>query len=107
MKLTDLDTFLNDSIDLPRTTTLFRENGLRAVLFYLKSGEGLPEHHTAGAITVQCLKGHALFSAGGERVPLKPNWLLSLAPGVSHSLIAHHDTLLLVTISEQIRTEAA
>jgi hypothetical protein len=37
-----------------------------------------------------------------ERVEMTPALLISLAPGVPHTLIAHQDTVLLVTISEQI-----
>ena len=99
---TNLDPFLNDTAGLGRTTTLFRENGLRTLLLDLKTGEQIPEHQTRGAITVHCLKGEAIFVSGDERVELRPAVLLSLGPGIPHSLVAQEDTLLLVTISEQI-----
>jgi quercetin dioxygenase-like cupin family protein len=98
----DLHSFLSDTAGLGRTTTLFRENGLRTLLLHLKSGEQVPEHQTRGAITVHCLKGEAIFSSGDERVELRPDLLLSLAPGMPHSVAAQQDTLLLVTMSEQV-----
>ncbi|MCU1292791.1 MAG: cupin protein [Bryobacterales bacterium] len=98
----DLSSFSTDTAALGRTTTLFRENGLRTLLLHLKAGEQIPEHQTRGAITVQCLKGAAIFLSGDERADLRTGLLLSLAPGIPHSVAAHEDTLLLVTISEQI-----
>ena len=102
MNQIDLRSFLTDSAALPKSTTLVRENGLRTLLLHLKDGEGLPEHHTKGAITVECLKGKVTFLAGEEKVELAPGLLISLAPGKPHSLTAGEDSLLLVTISEQI-----
>src|SRR6478752_7444016 len=98
----NLQDFLGDTAKLPRTTTLLRENGLRTLLLHLKAGEQIPEHQTRGAITVHCLKGEATFLSGDERAELRPNLLLSVAPGIPHSVAAQQDTLLLVTISEQI-----
>lgn len=98
----DLQRFLSDTTGLGRTTTLFRENGLRTLLFHLNAGEQIPEHQTRGAISVHCLQGEAIFWSGDERAELKPGLLLSLAPGMPHSVTAQQDTLLLVTVSEQI-----
>ena len=98
----DLHSFLGDTAGLGRTTMLFRENGLRTLLLHLKAGEQIPEHQIKSAITVHCLKGEATFLSGDQRAELRPGLLLSLAPGASHSVAAQQDTLLLVTISEQI-----
>lgn len=97
----ELHSVIADAAVLPRTTTLIRENGLRALLLRLKSGEQIPEHQTRGAITVQCLSGEAIFSSDNEQVKLTPASLISLAPGAPHSVAAELETLLLVTISEQ------
>ncbi len=103
MKQVDLHSFLNDATTLPRTTTLVREEGLRTLLLHLKAGEQIPEHQTRGAIIVQCLAGHVSF-ASDDRVDLTPGLLVSLEPGTPHSLNAQEDTLLLVTISEDLAT---
>ena len=103
MNHADLLPVLSDTAGLTRTTTLLSENGIRTLLFHLKAGEQIPEHQTRGAITVHCLKGEAIFLSGDERVELRPALLVSLAPGTPHSVVAQQDTLLLVTVSEQIR----
>ena len=101
MNQTDLGAFLSEGADLPRTTTLLRETGLRTLLLHLKRGETVPQHQTRGAITVHCLRGEARFFAGDQPVKLTPALLISLPPATPHSVTADQDTLLLVTVSEQ------
>lgn len=107
MKHADLNSFLSDTATLVRTTTLFHEAGLRGLLLHLNAGEQIPEHQTRGAIAVHCLKGEAAFYCGDEHVTLRPASLVSLPPAAAHSLTARQDTLLLVTIREQMRDESA
>ena len=107
MNRTDLQEFQLDTAALPRSTTLFREPGLRGLLLHLKPGEEIPEHSTPGAITVQCLKGEVIFAAGDEPMSLRPGGLISLAPAVPHRVAAQQDSLLLVTVREEIRNQAA
>lgn len=102
MSQADLQVYLNDSAGLPRTTPLFREKGLRTLLLHLKAGEQIPEHQTRGAIMVHCLQGEAAFFLFNERIALSPGALISVPPDAAHSLAAQQDTLLLVTMSEQI-----
>lgn len=102
MTLTDLRPLLNSAGDLPRNTPLIRESGLRAMLLHLRAGEEIPEHQNRGAISVQCLQGHVVFFAGGERVELTPGLLISLPPEVDHKLTGQADSVLLVTISEPL-----
>src|SRR3954452_7623906 len=103
----DLHSFLSDTLGLGRTTTLFRENGLRTLLLHLKAGEQIPEHQTRGAITVHCLQGEATFWSGEEQATLRPASLISLAPAAPHRVVAQGDTLLLVTVWEPIRDKPA
>jgi quercetin dioxygenase-like cupin family protein len=102
MNQIDLQAFLSERAELPRTTTLFRETGMRTLLLHLKPGENIPQHQTRGAITVHCLKGEARFFIGDEAIQLRPALLISLPPATPHSVVAEQDTLLLVTVSEQI-----
>lgn len=101
MKQADLNAFSENIADLPRSTMLVQETGLRALLLHLKTGERMPEHQTRGVITVQCLKGEVTFAEGEERIVLRRGLLISVPPGAPHSLIALQDALLLVTLAEQ------
>ena len=107
MKHTDLQAFQNDTTALARATPLFQEHGLRGLLLHLKAGEQIPEHRTQGSISIQSLKGEAIFSSGEEQVTLRPGSLISLAPAIAHRVTAQQDTLLLVTIREEIRNQSA
>jgi quercetin dioxygenase-like cupin family protein len=98
----DLGKFLSDTPALGRSTTVVQEPGLRTLLLHLKAGEHIPEHQARGAITVQCLKGEAIFASGAEQVTLTLGSLISLPPGVPHSVAAQQETLLLVTMCEQV-----
>lgn len=100
MNHVDLESLLAEAGRLPRATTVLRESGLRVLLLSLGPGEQIPEHQTRGAITVQCLRGRAVFSYDGEQVNLRPHWMISLGPAAPHSVKADEHTLLLVTISE-------
>jgi quercetin dioxygenase-like cupin family protein len=108
MTQADLQEFLNKpAAALPRTTTLFREAGLRGLLLHLNAGERIPEHQTRGAIMVQCLAGKGAFLIAGDRVELRQGLLISVPPAVSHSVMAAGDEhlLLLVAVSEPTTPE--
>lgn len=107
MTPTDLANFLSNQADLPRTTTLFRQPGLRTLLLHLNAGERIPEHQTRGAIVIHCLDGEGAFFVGNDRAELRPGSLLSVSPNAAHSVSAAEDQqlLLLVTVSEQIAAE--
>jgi quercetin dioxygenase-like cupin family protein len=107
MSQTDLQGFLRDDTELPRSTTLVQEKGLRTLLLHLAAGEKIPEHQTRGAITVHCLKGEGALVLPDERIGLRPGLLISVPPAAPHSVAADADLLLLVTISEQIPTSSA
>lgn len=103
MNQVNLERLLSDTAALGRATTVVQEPGLRTLLLHLKTDEHIPEHQARGAITVHCLKGEAIFASGAEQVTLRPASLISLAPGSPHSVTAQQETLLLVTMCEQIR----
>jgi len=102
MTPTDLLALVNDTSALGRSTTLSRESGLRTLLLHLKADERIPEHQTRGTLTVQCLLGEATFWMGTESVVLKQGSLISVPPSAPHSVAAQRDTLLLVTVREQL-----
>jgi quercetin dioxygenase-like cupin family protein len=103
MTQADLQTFRNTVSVLPRSTTLFHENGLRTLLLHLKKGERIPEHQTRGAILVHCVDGQGTFSIGNEQTELRPGIVVSVPPAVPHAVAAaeQQHLLVLVTVSGQ------
>jgi quercetin dioxygenase-like cupin family protein len=103
MTWADLEKFRDNTAAFPRTTSLFREPGLRTILLHLNAGENMPEHQTRGAILVHCIAGRGVFAAGGDRTELRPGILVSVPPAAPHSVTAAagEELLLLVAISEQ------
>ena len=95
----DLNSFLQDFQNLPRSTPLSQEPGLRILLLHVKQGEQIPQHHAPGAITVHCLAGSIHFYACDNVAELSPGKLVHLPPQQPHRLEAQAESLLLVTLA--------
>ena len=67
-------------------------------LAILSSGEMLQEHETDGQITVSVIQGSIRFKALGEHVDLAAGGLLTLQPGVRHSVLALEDAAFVITV---------
>jgi quercetin dioxygenase-like cupin family protein len=72
--------------------------GIRVLLMALKPGGRVHEHHADGAITVQGVDGHVEFRVGERAVALTSGRLLTVAPGVPHSVIGVDESALLLTM---------
>ncbi|MEZ4377210.1 MAG: cupin domain-containing protein [Gemmatimonadales bacterium] len=79
--------------------TLIKGDLLRVTMVVLAPGGGIPEHQADGAITVQPLEGAIRFSALGEVHELQAGQLLSLAPGVRHSVTSPDGATFLLTVA--------
>ena len=86
MTQANLHDLVSNRAGLSRTTTLFREPGLRTFLLHLKAGERMPEHQTRGAITIHCVGGKGTFSAAQDEVELRSGVLISVPPALLHSV---------------------
>jgi quercetin dioxygenase-like cupin family protein len=71
---------------------------VRIVLAVLSGGEMLEEHATEGQITVSVIQGTIRFNALDEQVDLIAGGLLTLQPGVRHSVLALEDAAFVVTV---------
>ena len=93
---------INDLIEFKdqkfNTVVLVNEPDMRLVLLCLRAGHQIPEHSTAGSITVQAITGRATFYDGDEPCELFAGSLVRLDAGRSHRVEAHTDTALLVTM---------
>jgi quercetin dioxygenase-like cupin family protein len=80
------------------TTSLLKEPSLQLIRLVLRAGEGMPEHHVDGAITLHCLEGQAEVGLPGRSCALGAGQLVMIEGGVPHTVQALSDTSLLLTI---------
>jgi quercetin dioxygenase-like cupin family protein len=78
--------------------TIAKQPGIRVVLIAFKTGGRMDEHHAKAAITVHALEGQVEFAIGEMTATLRPGSLLTVGPGVPHSVTATADSAVLLTI---------
>ncbi len=81
-----------------RTRTLIKTEDLEVLWLVLPEGKEIPVHSAPGRITVHCVEGRVAFTAIRGTADLSPGQLLYLEPREPHSLLAHEDSSLLVTL---------
>jgi quercetin dioxygenase-like cupin family protein len=89
---------LGDSLAGSVTHSLLKTPSLQLMRLVLKAGAGLPEHSVSGAITVQCLEGEAVLSAGPRQCHLHAGQLVMLQGHEPHAVRAVTNSSLLVTV---------
>jgi quercetin dioxygenase-like cupin family protein len=77
---------------------LFRAPGCKVTLFRFDAGQGMTEHTSGHAATLQLLEGRMRVQVGEHTVTLLPGSFLGLEPRVPHSLDALEPALLLLTV---------
>lgn len=82
-----------------RTHSLIKSKDLQLMRLVLRASEGLPLHHVAGEITLQCLEGHVHISTPGRHIELRPGKVVLLPAGEEHDVQAQADSSVLVTVS--------
>jgi quercetin dioxygenase-like cupin family protein len=86
-----------------RANILVKTDTIRVVLVTMLAGGELQEHSAPGPITVQILEGAFDFSVDGESHRMDQGDLISLAPGVRHSVHGIEDGAFLLTIGVFLR----
>lgn len=84
--------------------TLLQSGPLRVTQVVIAPGGGIPDHEAGGSITVQPLEGRIRFTAGGTAHDLGPGQLLSVGPGIRHSVSSDGGATFLLTVA---RADAA
>ena len=79
-------------------TTIAKQPGIRVVLIALKPGGRMHEHHAGASITVQGFDGHVTFTVGDRNVALTPGVLITVAAGLSHSVVSVDESAFILTI---------
>lgn len=88
----------DESLSQVRSTALVKENKFEAIRLVIPKGKEIPSHKVDGPITVQCLEGLVAFTTDGETRELRAGHWLYLRGGEDHALVAHEDSLVLLTI---------
>ena len=72
----------------------------RIVLVTMRAGSRWNEHKTPSRILVNMLRGHILFCAPHVTFDLRTGHLLTLDPGIVHSVSSTEDSAFLLTLSD-------
>jgi uncharacterized protein (DUF2249 family)/quercetin dioxygenase-like cupin family protein len=104
MQQLDINELIEFNDQKLNSIVLVNKPDMRIVLLCLRAGQQVPEHSTAGSITVQAITGRAAFYDGEEACEMFAGTLLRLEAGRSHRVVAHTDAALLVTM---IKTASA
>jgi quercetin dioxygenase-like cupin family protein len=103
---------LNDQIDSLFTDTLVKDEAgrktkmlvkypeFRIVLVAMRAGTRWNDHKTQARISVQILRGRIQFHVANTTFDLQPGQLLTLDPGVIHSLDSAADSAFLLSLSD-------
>ena len=81
-----------------RSETLVRDDHMEIVQMVLEAGKHLKQHMASGAMIMQVLKGAIDVEAHGNRKRMEPGHLMFLRDSEPHSVLAHEDTVLLLSI---------
>jgi|SRR6516164_7311220 quercetin dioxygenase-like cupin family protein len=90
-----------------RSAVLAKNEHVRIVLAVLSRGEVLHEHETEGQITVTVVEGAIGFNALNQRVRLAAGGLLTLQPGIRHSVEALEDSAFVITVCAPAKAPAS
>jgi quercetin dioxygenase-like cupin family protein len=78
--------------------TLIKQGALRQVLVALRAGGRLAEHRAPGPASVQVLSGRVAVEIRGATHDCSEGALLELPAGVPHTVLAHTNSALLLTV---------
>ena len=78
--------------------TILSGTVMRAVVVALREGTEMGEHDSPPAATVQVLKGRVTLKAGEKEWLLEPGQLVPVPPQ-RHSVLAHTDAAVLLTVA--------
>lgn len=79
--------------------TLAKYDNLRVVLIVLERGHRLPNHQTAGRLSIQAVAGHITVRLDGNTIDLPAGRLLILDRAIVHDVEALETSAFLLTIA--------
>lgn len=81
-----------------RTGRIFKGAGAKIVKLSFDTGQVMKEHTAAVPILVQVIAGHVTFTVGGEAIDMPTGAIIHVDAKVPHSLEAHTESHLLLTL---------
>jgi quercetin dioxygenase-like cupin family protein len=78
--------------------TLVKHDDFRIVLTVLQAHRKIPDHQTAGRVSIHTVSGHVLVRAEGRTFDLPAGRIVALDRGISHELEAVAESAVLQTI---------
>lgn len=78
--------------------TLYNQTNSRAILFGFAPGQELSEHTTPMAAIIHILEGQATLTLGSDEMAAGPGTLVSMPPNLPHSVLAHEQVVMLLTM---------
>jgi quercetin dioxygenase-like cupin family protein len=82
-----------------KSKMLVKHPEFRIVLITMRTGSRWEDHKTSSRICLHVLRGHIRFHTANGAFDLRPGQLLTLAPGVVHSVDALEESAFLLTLS--------
>ena len=79
--------------------TLIKDGPLRLTIVGLKAGGSLRDHKAGGPVSIQLLQGEVEVMVGGRSQRLTEKQALVLGADIVHSVSAHADSVILLSIA--------
>jgi quercetin dioxygenase-like cupin family protein len=83
-----------------RQIALLRHGPVTLLLFLFDANGILKEHRTEGVVTIQAVSGHLVVTTEGAAHNLVAGQLISLAPGIAHTVRSLAPSEMLLTIHQ-------
>ncbi len=79
--------------------TLIKDGPLRVTMVAFRDGGALRQHKAGGPVSIQVLQGEVEVGVGASAQQLAAGHCLVLGANVEHSLVAHKESVILLTIA--------
>lgn len=86
--------------------TIYRFGATALAVFVFDAGAQLPEHGADGLVVVHLLDGAITVHTPDRSYSLAPGNVVTLTPGVRHSVEAHDQSAMLLTVVLEERSQA-
>lgn len=83
--------------------TVYRDDGLKAIIFAFAPGQELSEHTASVPAIVQILEGECLVTLGGDSFEARPGFWTRMPAKMPHSLLARTPVKMLLLMLSEVK----